>query len=126
MKISNDSNIPIFIQIATLIEEGILNKTFTKHMQIISTNELSTILQVNPNTVLKGMNLLVEEGIAYKKRGLGIFVSEDAFSIILEKRNKEFKEKYIDNIVSEAKKLDIDENELINLIKKSFKSKEEL
>lgn len=125
MKISNESNIPIFVQIANLIEEEIIKETFVANKQIISTNELSSILKVNPNTVLKGVNLLVEQKILYKKRGIGMFVSGNALSIIINKRTKEFKDNYIDTLVSEAHKINISEEELIKLIKASFRSKEE-
>lgn len=124
MKISNTSNTPIFIQIANLIEEQILNGVYTEDMQIISTNELSSLLKINPNTILKGMNLLVDESILYKKRGLGIFVSKDALSIIKNKRLDDFNDKYIKTLVSEAKKLNISEGKIIEKICLEFENKE--
>lgn len=126
MKISNTSNTPIFIQIANLIEEQILNKTLTANMQVMSTNELSTTLKINPNTVLKGMNLLVDQKILYKKRGLGIFVSEDALSIITNKRSDDFKDSFVDTLVKEAINLDISEEDVIELLKRSFQNNEDL
>lgn len=122
MKISNTSNTPIFIQIASLIEEQILNGVYTEDMQIISTNELSSLLKINPNTILKGMNLLVDESILYKKRGLGIFVSKDALSIIKNKRLDDFNDKYIKTLVSEAKKLNISEGKIIEKICLEFEN----
>lgn len=124
MKISNTSNTPIFIQIANLIEEQILNGVYTEDMQIISTNELSSLLKINPNTILKGMNLLVDESILYKKRGLGIFVNKDALSIIKNKRLDDFNDKYIKTLVSEAKKLNISEATIIEKICLEFENKE--
>lgn len=124
MKISNTSNTPIFIQIANLIEEQILNGVYTEDMQIISTNELSSLLKINPNTILKGMNLLVDESILYKKRGLGIFVSKDALSIIKNKRLDDFNDKYIKSLVNEAIKLNISEDEIIKKICLEFENKE--
>lgn len=123
MHISSDSNVPIYMQIANLIEEKILDGTFEENSKIISTNDLSTELQVNPITVLKGMNVLVDEGILYKRRGLGIFVTEKALSVIIKKRSAEFSEKYIDSVVNEAIKLDIDEDDLINLIKQRYRKR---
>lgn len=124
MKISNTSNTPIFIQIANLIEEQILNGVYTEDMQIISTNELSSLLKINPNTILKGMNLLVDESILYKKRGLGIFVSKDALSIIKKKRLDDFNDKYIKSLVNEARKLNISEDEIVEKICLEFENKE--
>lgn len=125
MKISNTSNTPIFIQIADLIEEQILNSVYTEDMQIISTNELASLLKINPNTILKGMNLLVDQSILYKKRGLGIFVSKDALTIIKNKRLKAFNDKFIKSLVTEAKKLNISEDEIIDKIKSNFNNKED-
>lgn len=126
MRISSTSNTPIYMQIANQIEEYILNDTFIKHNQVSSTTELSTTLNINPNTVLKGMNLLVDEKILYKKRGIGMFVSEDAKAIIISKRKKEFTKKFVDTLVDEALKLNITEEVLIDQIRNSFKSKEEM
>lgn len=123
MHISNDSNVPIYVQIAHLIEEKILDGTFKENSKIISTNDLSAELQVNPITVLKGMNVLVDENILYKKRGLGIFVTEKALSMIVKKRSEEFSEKYIDSVVNEAIKLNIDEDKLVNLIKQNYRNR---
>lgn len=123
MHISNDSNVPIYMQIANLIEEKILDGTFEENSKIISTNDLSTELQVNPITVLKGMNVLVDEDILYKKRGLGIFVKDKALSLIVKKRSEEFSEKYIDSVINEAIKLDIDEDKLIKLIKQNYRNR---
>lgn len=123
MYISNDSNIPIYMQIAYLIEENILDGTFKENSKIISTNDLSLELQVNPITVLKGMNVLVDEKILFKKRGLGIFVTENALSIIIKKRSEQFSEKYVDSVVNEAIKLNISEEELINFIKNKYRQK---
>lgn len=126
MRISSKSNTPIYMQLAKQIEEYILNDTFKEHTQVSSTTELSTILNINPNTVLKGMNLLVNENILYKKRGIGMFVSTDAKNIISNKRKKEFTKKFVDTIVEEAIKLNINEEDLINQIKITFKVKEDI
>lgn len=126
MRISSKSNTPIYMQLAKQIEEYILNDTFKEHTQVSSTTELSTILNINPNTVLKGMNILVNENILYKKRGIGMFVSTDAKNIISNKRKKEFTKKFVDTIVEEAIKLNINEEDLINQIKITFKVKEDI
>ena len=74
MHINPNIEKPIFIQIAEQLEDSIFTKVFPEETKIPSTNELSSLLNINPHTVLKGMNLLVDEEIIYKKRGLGMFV----------------------------------------------------
>ena len=78
MHINPNIEKPIFIQIAEQLEDSIFTKVFPEETKIPSTNELSSLLNINPHTVLKGMNLLVDEEIIYKKRGLGMFVKKGA------------------------------------------------
>ncbi len=114
---------PIYIQIARAIEDEILQEGFLEETQIPSTNELSRIYQINPATVLKGINLLVERHILYKKRGIGMFISTGAVSAIKETRKESFKQVVITNLLEEAKKLGISKKDLIEMIEMS---KEEL
>lgn len=120
MRIDNKSTQPIFIQIAHQIEENILAGVFEEESQVPSTTELSTTLKINPQTVLKGMNLLVDEGILYKKRGLGMFVTVGSVNKIHKKRKTEFLTSYIDALISEAKTLDISSEELMIEIEKRY------
>ena len=86
--------------------------------QIPSTTELSVSLQMNPATVLKGMNILVAENIIYKKRGLGMFVCTGAVERIKQKRQEKFYDDFVLPLLDEAKKLGLNNNEIINLIEK--------
>ena len=114
---------PIYIQIARAIEDEILQEGFLEETQIPSTNELSRVYQINPATVLKGINLLVERHILYKKRGIVMFISTGAVSAIKETRKESFKQVVITNLLEEAKKLGISKKDLIEMIEMS---KEEL
>ena len=69
MNIDPGSDVPLFVQIAEGIEEDIFTGSYAEGDRIPSTNELSALLGINPHTVLKGMNILVDEGIIYKRRG---------------------------------------------------------
>lgn len=86
MKLDFESEIPIYIQIAEALEDGVLSGGFPEETQVPSTTELSVAYKINPATVLKGMNLLVEEGVLYKRRGVGMFVQSGAESRIRAKR----------------------------------------
>lgn len=111
-----NSEVPLFVQIASKIEENIFLGIYEDNTQIPSTTELSVGYKINPATVLKGMNLLVENSIIYKKRGIGMFVCEGAREIIREKRLKSFNQSYIVPLVAEAKKLSFSNEEIINMI----------
>lgn len=113
---------PIFIQMAEEIENGILSGAFPEESQIPSTTEVSVRYKINPATVLKGMNLLVDSGIIYKKRGIGMFVAKDAASKLIQKRKEHFFDNYVVRIVDEAIKLKLPKKEVINLIERGFRN----
>lgn len=115
---------PIYIQIARAIEDEILQEGFLEEMQIPSTNELSRIYQINPATVLKGINLLVERNILYKKRGIGMFITTGAVRSIKEARKETFKQVVIANLLDEARKLGISKKDLIEMIELSKEERE--
>ncbi|HHU91538.1 MAG TPA: GntR family transcriptional regulator [Halanaerobiaceae bacterium] len=117
MELKNDSTTPIYIQIAELIEDQILEGIIKEEEQVYSTNELSSLLHVNPATARKGLNLLVEEGILYKKRGMGMFVSFGATRMIKAKRINSFFRDYILEMLQEGEKLGIGKDEIIKMIK---------
>lgn len=113
---------PLYIQIAEQLEDAIFTGTFPEETQIPSTTELSVSLQINPATVLKGMNILVSENVIYKKRGLGMFVSTGATEKIRNKRQESFYEDFISPLVSEAQKLGLNKDEINSLIERGYKN----
>jgi len=117
LELNNDSTVPIYIQIAELIEDQILKNIIKEGEQVYSTNELSVLLHVNPATARKGLNLLVDDGIVYKKRGVGMFVEEGAVGIVKSKRIDGFFNSYILEMLQEGEKLGIDKQEIIKMIK---------
>lgn len=120
MNINPNIEKPIFIQIAEQLEDSIFTGVFPEETKIPSTNELSALLNINPHTVLKGMNLLVDEEIIYKKRGLGMFVKERAVNKIRLKRQSQFYEQYVASLIQEASKLQMTKEEVISLIERGF------
>ena len=121
MKIDFEDERPIFLQIAEQIEDGILSGAFQEETQIPSTTEISVNYKINPATALKGINLLVDGGIVYKKRGLGMFVTTGAVKMIRGKRKEEFFENYITKLAGEAKKLGLTQEEIVSMIERGFK-----
>lgn len=111
---------PIFIQLAEQLEDGILAGAFPEESQIPSTTEISVRFKMNPATALKGINVLVEENIIYKKRGLGMFVSKGAVKVLRDKRKGQFFERYVVSMASEAKRLNITADEIFEMIKRGY------
>ena len=113
-----DENRPIFGQIAERIEEDILAGRLAEEEQVPSTNQFAALYQINPATAAKGVNLLVDQGILYKKRGLGMFVATGSRERLMEKRRELFFEQYIVAMLREAKRLGIEEEQVIAMIQK--------
>ena len=111
-----DGEKPIYLQVAEQIEDAILTEAFPEETQIPSTTEISVTYKINPATALKGINLLVEAGAVYKKRGLGMFVARGAKKKIMEKRKQDFYDNYIVSLLDEAKKLGISRPELAAML----------
>lgn len=118
MKPEFDSEKSIYLQIAESIEDDILQKVIEEEGQAPSTNQLAVLYRINPATAAKGINLLVNEGILYKKRGIGMFVSTGAAQKILTKRKTSFFDKYIIPMLEEASNLNISKDEITTMIKK--------
>ena len=106
----------IYLQIKEMIERDILRDILLEEERIPSTNELAKLYAINPATAAKGINLLVEEGILYKKRGIGMFVAEGAKAAIMKKRKECFFDDYIRGLLLEAASLGISKKELIEMI----------
>lgn len=121
MHINFDEERPIYIQISEGIEDAILAGAFQEESQVPSITELSVNYRINPATALKGINILVDEGIIYKKRGVGMFVTEGAVVKLTDKRKEKFFGNYIINLVDEAKRLEISKEEIKIMIERGFK-----
>lgn len=120
MYVNPDLDKPIFIQIAEQLEDSIFTGTFPEETKIPSTNEISVLLNINPHTILKGMNLLVDEEVIYKRRGLGMYVREGAVERIRRKRQGQFFSQYVASMVREAVKLEMSKEELMRLIERGY------
>ena len=106
----------IYLQIAESIETDILRGILLEEERVPSTNELAKLYAINPATAAKGVNILVDEGILYKKRGIGMFVAEGAKENILNRRRNEFFDHYVKKLLEEAASIGLDKNEVIKLI----------
>lgn len=114
-----DDSKPIFMQIAELIEGDIVSGVLAEESQVPSTNEFAAFYRINPATAAKGVNRLVENGLLYKKRGIGMFVAQGARKQLLGARRHQFHEQYIRPLTVEAAKLGIDTQELVHMIQSS-------
>jgi GntR family transcriptional regulator len=119
MQLDPGNEKPIFIQLAEVIEDNILKGIYAEETQVPSTTEVAVTLKVNPATVNRGVNLLVDEGIIYKKRGVGMFVSKGGREMILARRKQEFFQNYLLPILEEANNLGLSREDVIGMLNHS-------
>ncbi len=117
-------NLPIFVRIAEGIKDYILSGELKEGEQITSTTRIANDYNINIATVNKGFNLLVDEGILYKKRGIGMFVTEGAVDRLIKERRAVYKEKYIIGALEEAKRLRYSLEDLEAMVREVFEQEQ--
>lgn len=125
MLLNTDGMKPIYVQIAEWLEGEILRGSIGSDEKIYSQYQLADMFNINPATAAKGLNILADDNILYKKRGLGMFLSPNGKSIILHKRKNHTLKNMIWELVIEAERLGVLEDELIGLIKSAQKKRQE-
>ena len=116
-----NENRPIFVQIAERIENDIIGGELAEESQVPSTNQFASFYQINPATAGKGVNLLVDQGILYKKRGLGMYVTPGARAKLQEKHREQFFEQYVVPMLQEAEKLGITMEQVLEMLHRRVK-----
>lgn len=113
-----DDGRPIFVQIAELIEDQVISGSLPEESQAPSTNEIAAFHRINPATAGKGLARLVDDGVLYKRRGIGMFVAPGARDRLVDARRRRFRDEYLDPLVAEAAKLGITPEQLTTMITK--------
>ena len=108
-----DDRSPIYQQIANGIKDDVLSGTLKEDEQVMSTNQYAAFYRINPATAAKGFAQLVEEGVLYKKRGIGMFVSPDAREKLRRERRERFFTEIVDPMLAEARMLGVDVDEIV-------------
>jgi GntR family transcriptional regulator len=107
---------PIFQQLAAKIADDIVAGTYPEETSVPSATDFAVFYQMNPATASKGVNLLVEAGVLYKKRGIGMFVAAGARALLLRQRAEQFRQQYMAPLLREARVLEIDRADLHQMI----------
>ena len=115
----NDQSL-IYLQIAQMLEDDILRGVYREEEQVPSTNELARGYNINPATAAKGINLLVADGILYKRRGIGMFVAPGAEAAVRQKRKAAFYDGYIKPLVKEGASLGLAGEELLAMVRRAI------
>jgi GntR family transcriptional regulator len=108
---------PIYVRLACWLEDEIISGKLKEEERIYSQYQLADMFNINPATAAKSLNILANENVVYKQRGMGMFVSQCAKQFILDKRKGGLLRKKVKNLVDEAKRLSVSADELIAMIK---------
>ncbi|MCI6609789.1 MAG: GntR family transcriptional regulator [Ezakiella sp.] len=109
-----DDNQPIFIQLANVFISQIVSNNLKKGEKLPSVRDIAKEYKVNPNTVTKTIDELVNSGLFEVRRGLGTFVIED--ENLINKKRKEHLDERLRAFVHEFEKFGINREELVRMI----------
>ena len=107
----------LFLQIAEQIEDQILDGSLEEESKAPSTTELAAFYRINPATAAKGVAMLTDKGVLYKRRGIGMFVATGAHETLLAERRSAFADRYIDPLLAEARTLGLGPEDLAALLR---------
>ena len=113
-----DDGSPIYRQIAGRIKADVLSGALGPDEQVMSTNQYAAFYRINPATAAKGFQMLVDQGVLYKRRGIGMFVSPDARDALLRERRREFFAERVDPMVAEADILGIARDDIVDRVRR--------
>ena len=112
-----DEGRAIFLQIAQSVEDAILDGSLAEESQAPSTNELAAFHRINPATAAKGINMLVDKGVLYKRRGIGMFVAAGARDTVLAERRTGFADRFLDPLLAEARAIGLSPEQVADMIR---------
>jgi GntR family transcriptional regulator len=119
-----DEGTPLFVQVADRLAGEIADGGLAEGERVPSTNELAAFYRINPATAAKGINVLADDGLLEKRRGIGMFVASGARQRLLARRRAEFAQRYVEPLLTEAARLGIGTDELFALIKEAGNERE--
>lgn len=117
MSTAFDDRSPIYRQIADQLRDDIISGLLADDEQVMSTNQYAAYHRINPATVAKAFQELVEDGLLYKRRGLGMFVAPGAGERLRAERRARFLDDVLTPVIEQADRLAIPRDELIAAIR---------
>jgi GntR family transcriptional regulator len=112
-----DEGVPLFAQVAEHLAAEIADGGLAEGGRVPSSNELAAYYRINPATAAKGINVLTDDGLLEKRRGVGMFVAAGARRRLLADRRRQFAERFVGPTVAEAARLGIGAGDLVEMIR---------
>ncbi|MCA9784335.1 MAG: GntR family transcriptional regulator [Calditrichaeota bacterium] len=117
MQIQWQSDQPIYRQLRERMVQMILDGLLAEGEALPGVRKVAAELQLNPLTVMKGYQELVEEQIVEKKRGLGMFVREGAREQLLANERERFLSEDWPRILARIESLGLRQEDLLAGVK---------
>jgi DNA-binding transcriptional regulator YhcF (GntR family) len=114
-----DQGTPLFLQIRAQLADEIADGTLAEGDRVPSSNEFAAYHRINPATAAKGINVLIDEGLLEKRRGIGMFVAAGARDRLLAVRRQHFAEQYVEPMITEGRRLGLDADALVSLVQET-------
>lgn len=114
----HDEGTPLFAQIAEQIAEDIAEGVLAEGERVPSSNEIAVYRRINPATAAKGINMLVDQGLLEKRRGVGMFVVPGARARLVAQRRDEFADRFVTPMVAEARRVGLDADALVEMVRR--------
>jgi GntR family transcriptional regulator len=119
IQITTGGKVPIYRQIVDQIRSGIASGNLVVGDGLPSVRGLATELVVNPNTVAKAFNALLQDGLIESQQGRGYFVAQRRQIYSKKERSRRLSEA-ASQLVCEASVLGLSEADVVAEIKKQF------
>ncbi len=121
-----DESIPIYLQIKEEIENAVISNALKEDEIVPSIRTLAQQYRLNPQTISNAVSELLNEGLLYKKRGIGMFVQKGARKILRKRKSEEFRKNDFKKIIVKGKSLGISKQELMEILESIYVQEEEV
>ena len=117
-----NEDLPIYRQLRDRVVAMILEGVLSDGDALPSVRNVAAEYRLNPLTVLKGYQELVDEGLVEKKRGRGMFINDGARKQLLKNERQRFLDKEWPKVVASINRLGLDTEELLRDARKPGKT----
>ena len=125
IQIATGSPVPVYRQIIDSVQRGVLSGRFVAGHQLPSVRALAERLVINPNTVSRAYQALVQDGFVESQQGKGYFVARRR-QVYTKAEQRRRLGKAVDAFVSEVGFLDLPRSEVISAVEKLLTKYEEV
>ena len=108
-----EDSTPIYLQIAEEVRTQILSGDLSDGDRLTSTTEYATQYRINPATANKAITLLVDEGLAVKRRGIGMFVAHGAYERLRDERARTYVDTTLGPALHTGRVLGLSDDDLV-------------